>query len=272
MKRVAWLAFLCSASLAQTPDLTALEQTAQKRHAIGKLRRRVWKNDYANSSVRCPFSAAIAEVRGLSRAAGSRGRLHACPRQSIRRDGGSQNLLSAEERRAMKQPRAGGCRPGADGCRYPVRRIDAEHQPALLAARCAETSGADRGLIRQRSAESERQADAVEKMIPMLRTWRSSRLATQRCKRIGGLRGRANSWSGYYSARQARAQTGVHSQIGRLAKSGPQPAKSPAREGEAMKLSRCGSPDLDCGAAGLMGQTSREAYRQDYDAWREVQI
>jgi hypothetical protein len=39
-----------------------------------------------------------------------------------------------------------------------------------------------------------------------------------------------------------------------------------------MKLSRCGSPDLDCGAAGLMGQTSREAYRQDYDAWREVQI
>ena len=38
-----------------------------------------------------------------------------------------------------------------------------------------------------------------------------------------------------------------------------------------MKLSRFGLAGIwICGAAGLMGQTSREAYRQDYDAWREV--
>jgi len=38
-----------------------------------------------------------------------------------------------------------------------------------------------------------------------------------------------------------------------------------------MKLSRMRFAGIwICGAASLMGQTSREAYRQDYDAWREV--
>src|SRR5947207_14283391 len=68
MKRVAWLSlFLCSASLAQTPDLTALEQTAQKRHADWETQAKSLEERLARI-LPCDArsSAAIAEVRALS--------------------------------------------------------------------------------------------------------------------------------------------------------------------------------------------------------------
>ena len=68
-------------------------------------------------------------------------------------------------------------------------------------------------------------------------------------------------WNGYYSARRTRAQ--IECSITQI---GARPTK-----GEAMKYScGCYSLVMHC-AAGLIGQTGRDAYRQAYDVWQQAQ-
>ena len=237
MKRAAWLSLLwCSASLAQTPDLTALEQTAQARQAE-------WETQAKSLEERLgrilPCDArstgAIAEVRGLSdaRLAALSDYMRAVSAKAFAETASARNLLIAEERRSIEA-----VRERADAGQEQTA-VDIQSD-GLLQSINQRSSLADAqklleqitALIRQRLTESERQANAAEKMIPLLRDlvakFEARDAALQ--NESAAFEAERTRWSGYYSARQARAQTECSiTQIGAAQNPAAQPAKSPAK-------------------------------------------
>jgi len=230
MKRVAWLSlFLCSTSLAQTPDLTALEQTAQKRNAEWEAQAKSLEERLARI-LPCDArsSAAITEVKGLSEArlAALSDYIRAVSAKAFAETAAAKALLSAEERRAIEASReradAGQEQTAVDIQSDSLLQSINQRSSLQDAQKLLEQIGA---LIRQRSAESQRQADAAEKTIPILRDlvakFEARDLALQ--NESAAFEAERTRWSGYYSARQARAQTECSiTQIG----AAPQPAKS----------------------------------------------
>jgi len=238
MKRVAWLSlFLCSASLAQTPDLAVLEQTAQKRFAEWETQAKSLEERLARI-LPCDArsSAAIAEVRGLSdaRLAALNDYLRAASAKAFAETAAARNLLSAEERRPIEAAReradAGQEQTAvdiqSDGLLQSINQRSSLRDAHKLLEQIT-------ALIRQRSVESERQADAAEKMVPMLRDlvakFEARDAALQ--NESAAFEAERTRWSGYYSARQARAQTECSiTQIGSPGLNpAAQPAKSPAK-------------------------------------------
>jgi len=238
MKRVAWLSFVwCYAGLAQTPDLTALEQTAQKRHAEWESQAKSLEERLARI-LPCDArtSAAIAEVRGLSdaRLAALSDYMRAASAKAFAETAAARNLLNAEERRAVEASReradAGQEQTAvdiqSDGLLQSINQRSSLQDAEKLLEEI-------RALIRQRTAESERQADAAEKMIPMLRDlvakFEARDVALQ--NESAAFEAERTRWGGYYSARQSRAQT--ECSITQIGASGPgptaQPAKSPTK-------------------------------------------
>jgi len=237
MKRAAWLSFFVftASGLAQNPaaaDLAALEQAAKKRHAEWETQAKSLEERLARI-LPCDArsSAAIAEVRGLSdaRLTALNDYVRAASAKAFAETAAARSLLNAEERRAIEAAReradAGQEQTAvdiqSDGLLQSInQRSSLQDAQKLLEQITA--------LIRQRSAESERQADAAEKMIPMLRDlvakFEARDVALQ--NESAAFEAERTRWSGYYSARQARAQTECSiTQIG----GGPQPAKSPAK-------------------------------------------
>jgi len=234
MKRAAWLSFvMCSASLAQTPDLTALEQTAQKRHVEWESQAKSLEERLARI-LPCDTrsSAAIAEVRALSdaRLAALNDYMRAASAKAFAETAAARNLLSAEERRAVEASReradAGQEQTAvdiqSDGLVQSINQRSSLQEPQKLLEQIA-------ALIRQRTAESERQADVVEKTIPLLRDlvakFEARDAALQ--NESAAFEAERTRWSGYYSARQSRAQT--ECSITQIGTPGPGPARQPAK-------------------------------------------
>jgi len=242
MQRAAWLSFFlfAAASFAQNsapPDLAVLEQTAQKRHAEWESQAKSLEERLARI-LPCDArsSAAIAEVRALSEArlAALADYMRATSAKAFAETAAVKALLSAEERRAIETSReradAGQEQTAvdiqSDGLMQSINQRSSLQDAQKLLEQIA-------ALIRQRSAESERQTEAVEKMVPILRD-----LVTKFEARDAALQNESAAfeaertrWSGYYSARQARAQTECSiTQIGAPGLNpAPQPAKSPAK-------------------------------------------
>jgi hypothetical protein len=240
MKRAAWLSFfLCSASLAQTPDLAALEQTAQKRRTEWETQAKSLEERLARI-LPCDTrsSAAITEVRGLSdaRLAALADYMRAASGKAFAETAAARNLLNAEERRAVEASReradAGQEQTAVDIQSDGLLQSINQRSSLQDAQKLLEQIGA---LIRQRSAESERQANAEENMIPMLRDlvakFEARDMALQ--NQSAAFEAERTRWSGYYSARQARAQT--ECSITQIGASSPQPAKSPKSTGKAKR-------------------------------------
>lgn len=249
MKRAAWLSLiLCAASPAQnsaTADLAALEETAQKRHAEWESQARTMEERLARI-LPCDArsAAAITEVSRLSEArlAALADYLRAASSKAFAETAAARALLSAEERRAPELSReradAGQEQTAvdiqSDALARSVNQRSALQDPQKLLEQIA-------ALIRQRSAAAEQQAGAADKSIAMLRD-----LVTKFEARDAALRDESAAfeaertrWSGYYSARQARAQTecSITQGVGASRQSpAPQPAKSPAPpQGKAKK-------------------------------------
>ena len=237
MKRVAWLSlFVCSASLAQTPDLTALEQTAQKRHAEWETQAKSLEERLARILPCDARSAgAIAEVKGLSEArlAALSDYMRAVSAKAFAETAAARNLQIAEDRRAIEA-----VRERADAGQEQTA-VDIQSDGLLQSINQRSSLGDAQklleqitALIRQRSMESERQADAAEKMSPVLRDlvakFEARDAALQ--NESAAFEAERTRWSGYYSARQARAQTECSiTQIGGAQNPAAQPAKSPAK-------------------------------------------
>ena len=118
-------------------------------------------------------------------------------------------------------------------------------------------------MIHQRATAAEQQAGSADAAVALLRDLVAKFDARDAALReeFAAFEAERARWNGYYAARRARAQIECTiTQIG---------AARPA--GEAMKVSRLLSGLLICFAAGLIGQTGRDAYRQAYDAWQQAQ-
>jgi hypothetical protein len=237
MKRAAWLSFFVftAAGFAQNSaavDLAALEQTAQKRNAEWETQAKILEERLARI-LPCDArsSAAITEVKGLSEArlAALSDYMRAASAKAFAETAAAKVLLSAEERRAIEAVReradAGQEQTAvdiqSDGLLQSINQRSSLRDTQKLLEQIA-------ALIRQRSVESERQADAADKMIPMLRDlvakFEARDAALQ--NESAAFEAERTRWSGYYSARQARAQTECSiTQIG----ASPQAAKSPAK-------------------------------------------
>jgi hypothetical protein len=243
MRRAASLSlFLCSASLAQTPDLAALEQTAQKRYADWESQAKSLEERLARI-LPCDArsSAAIAEVRGLSdaRLAALTDYMRATSAKAFAETAAAKALLSAEERRAIEASReradAGQEQTAvdiqSDGLLQSINQRSSLQDAQKLLEQIA-------ALIRQRSAESERQANVAEKAIPILRDlvakFEARDVALQ--NQSAAFEAERTRWGGYYSARQARAQT--ECSITQIGASGPGPAAQPAKSKASGKAKR----------------------------------
>ena len=237
MKRAAWLSFFCctAASLAQIPaaaDLAALDQTAQKRHAEWETQATTLEERLARI-LPCDArsAAAITEVSRLSEArlAALTDYMRAASAQAFAETAAARVLLSAEERRAIEAGRGRGDAGQeqttvdiqSDALMQSVRQRSSLEEAQKLLEQIA-------ALIRQRSADAERQAAAADKMVPILRDLVAKFEARDAALRdeSAAFEAERTRWSGYYSARQSRAQTECSiTQIGVA----PQPAKSPAK-------------------------------------------
>lgn len=237
MKRAVWLSLFLgtAASLAQNPgagDLAALDQAAQKRYAE-------WESPAKSLEERLArilpcdarSSAAIAEVSRLSEArlAALTEYMRAASTQAFAETAAARVLLSAEEKRAAEAGReradAGQEQTAvdiqSDGLTQSVNQRSSLQEAQKLLEQIA-------GLIRQRSAEAERQAGEADRTIPILRDLVAKFEARDAALRdeSAAFEAERTRWSAYYTARQGRAQTECSiTQIG----AAPQPAKSPAK-------------------------------------------
>jgi hypothetical protein len=242
MKRVALLGVLgLAAAFAQNsappesgPDLAALEQTAQKRHAE-------WESLAKDLSERMArilpcdprYAGGITEVSRASEArlAALADYLRAATVKAFAETGAARILLNTEERRAreaaLERADAGQEQTAvdtqSDALAVSVKqRASLEESQKVLEQIAA--------LVRQRTAAAEQQAGAADAGVMLLRDLVpkfDARDAALRDEAVAFEAERAR-WNGYYSARLARAQIECSiTQTG--AQAGQAQPKSPAR-------------------------------------------
>jgi hypothetical protein len=207
-------ALTCAAALAQnSPDLAALEQTAQKRHAE-------WESLAKDLSERMArilpcdprYAAGITEVSRASEArlAALAEYMRGISAKAFAETAAAKILLNTEERRAveasLERSDAGqeltAVETQSDALTQSVKQraslADSQKQLEQIAA-----------MIRQRASAAEQQAGAADASVALLRD-----LATKFDARDAALRDESVAfeaerarWNGYYAARLARAQT-----------------------------------------------------------------
>jgi len=228
-----WAAALAQSSRAQNnaaPDLTALEQTAQKRHAewealakdLGERMARILPCD-------ARYAAGINEVSRASEArlAALADYLRGASAKAFAETAAAKILLNAEERRALEagleRVDAGQEQTAADtqsdALGQSVKQRPALEEPQKLLEQIA-------SMIRQRAAGAEQQAGAADAAVAMLRD-----LVTKFDARDAALRDESAAfeaerarWNAYYAARLARAQTECS-----ITQAGPQPGPAKSK-------------------------------------------
>ena len=205
---------VCRAALAQSPlpDLAALEETAQKRHAE-------WDSLAKDLELRVArilpcdprAAAAITEVGRASaaRLAALADYLRAAITQAFAETASVKILLNAEERRAEEAARersdaaqeqtAVGMQ--SDALEQSIRQRASLQDPQKLLAQIAV-------LIRQRSAAAEKHAADADTRLALLRELVAKFDARDAALRdeSAAFNAELGRWAGYYSARLARAQ------------------------------------------------------------------
>ncbi|MCU1335908.1 MAG: hypothetical protein JWO19_1489 [Bryobacterales bacterium] len=215
MKRAARLGILfCAAAFAQTPpDLTALEQTAQKRHDQ-------WESLAKDLSERMArilpcdprYAAGITEVSRASEArlAALADYLRAATAKAFAETASAKILLNSEERRAveaaLERADAGQEQTAvdtqSDALAQSVRQRSSLEDSRKLLEQIA-------AMVRQRATSAEQQAAAADAAVVMLRDLVAkfdARDAALRDESVAFEAERAR-WNAYYAARLARAQT-----------------------------------------------------------------
>jgi hypothetical protein len=206
-------AFTCAPAVAQNaPDLAALEQTAQKRHAEWEALAKDM-NDRMSRILPCD-PRALAAVNEVSRASEARlgalaDYLRAVSAKAFAETADARNLLSSEEKRAvqasLERADAGQEQTAVDTqsdalAQSAKQRTSLEAPQKLLAEIAA--------MIHQRAAAMEQQAGSADAAVMLLRdlvTKFEARDAALREEFAASEAERAR-WNGYYAARRARAQ------------------------------------------------------------------
>jgi hypothetical protein len=218
MKTAAWLSvfLFAAASLAQSPaaaDLGALEQTAQKRQAEWEDAAKTLEERLARI-LPCDArsAAAITEVSRLSEArlAALNDYVRAASSRAFAEAAAIRLLLSAEEKRegeAVRERSDAGQEQTAveiqmDALKQSISQRSSLQDPQKLLDQIV-------ALIQQRTAETERQAGAADKANVLLRELAAKFEARDAALReeSAAFEAERTRWSGYYTARQARAQT-----------------------------------------------------------------
>lgn len=242
MKRVALLGLylLRTPAFAQDPaagDLAALDQTAQKRYMEWESKAKTLEERLARI-LPCDSrsSSAITEVSRLSEArlAALTDYMRAASAKAFAETAAAGVLLSAEEKRAVEAGReradAGQEQTAldiqSDGLAQSVNQRSSLEEAQKLLEQIAV-------LIRQRSSEAEQLAGVAERTVPMLRDLVARFEARDAALRdeFAAYEAERTRWSGYYSARQGRAQTECSiTQLGAASQSpAAPPAKSPGK-------------------------------------------
>jgi hypothetical protein len=207
-------AFTCGAAFAQaSPDLAALEQAAQKRHAD-------WESLAKDLSERMArilpcdprYAAGITEVSRASEArlAALADYMRATSAKAFAETAAAKILLNTEERRAveasLERADAGqeqtAVETQSDALAQSVKQRASLAEPQKLLEQIA-------AMVRQRASAAEQQAGAADAAVGLLRdlvTKFDARDAALRDESVAFEAERAR-WNGYYAARLARAQT-----------------------------------------------------------------
>ena len=127
-------------------------------------------------------------------------------------------------------------------------------------------------MIHQRAAATEQQAGSADAAVALLRDLVAKFEARDAALRdeFAAFEAERARWNGYYAARRARAQIECSiTQIGAPATGEAMNARYAHRR--MLRRSATLALLLICCAAGLIGQTGRDAYRQAYDVWQQAQ-
>jgi hypothetical protein len=206
--------FLGAAALAQNlPDLTALEQTAQKRHAEWESLAQGLTERMARILPCDPrYAAGITEVGRASEArlAALADYIRGASATAFAETADAKILLNAEERRALEaaleRADAGQEQTAVDTQSDALTQSVKERTALEDSRRLLEQIAA---MIRQRAAAAEQQAGAADAAVKSLRDLVAKVDALDAALRDESVAFEAERvrWSGYYAARLARAQT-----------------------------------------------------------------
>jgi len=211
--------FLCAALFAataaqaqNTPDLAALEQTAQKRHAEWEALAKDM-NDRMSRILPCD-PRALAAVNEVSRASEARlaalsDYLRAVSAKAFGETADARNLLSSEEKHAVEaslERADAGQEQTAVDTQSDALAQSVKQRASLEASQKLLTQIAAK--VHQRAAAMEQQAGSADAAVVLLRdlvTKFEARDAALREEFAASEAERAR-WNGYYAARRARAQ------------------------------------------------------------------
>ena len=249
------------------PDLAALEQTAQKRHAEWEALAKDM-NDRMARILPCD-PRALTAVTEVSRASEARlaalaDYLRAVSAKAFAETAAARNLLSAEERRAVEAS---------------LERADAGQEQTAVDMQ----SDALAQSVKQRTS-----LEAPQKLLAQIAAMihqRATRHGAASRSRGCGRRAAARPGGEIRGSRRgaARGIRGVRSRAGALERilcGAPDAGADrvhhhadrgiPVQGRESNEIFTPAVAGLRC-AAGLIGQTGRDAYRQAYDVWQQAQ-